>query len=449
MKVFSFNHRDHALDVIERLSPLAQDDLEVTLRQIPGVRGAVVLATCNRIEILVECDPDAAPSRDAETAIADLLAAPLVGTPLAGERARTYEGEAVIDHLCTLACGLESMVVGEREITGQLRHALRRAERNHTTSGATTSAINWALQTARIVERETGLSGMGRSVASVALDHAASLLPAWSDVTVTMFGTGSYAGATVTNLIDRGCRKIYVHSRTGRAKSFAHGRGLTAVTSDEQLQGALARTDLIVSCRGLGSPTVTTEHVATHVRDGHHRFVVLDLAVVRDVDPQIAQFDGITLIDLETVRSLVPDLAPERTERARQIVSEEVRGYLWKENERQLGPTIHALDNYMRTLVDEQMRRLPERPLRPDDVEKALNRMARKILHQHTTAAHTASAHGQAGQFMQAVRMLTGVSSETPEASRAQVRKPVGSTETPTETESASNQILDAVKESA
>lgn len=112
MKVFSFNHRDHALDVIERLSPLAQDDLEVTLRQIPGVRGAVVLATCNRIEILVECDPDAAPSRDAETAIADLLAAPLVGTPLAGERARTYEGEAVIDHLCTLACGLESMVVG-------------------------------------------------------------------------------------------------------------------------------------------------------------------------------------------------------------------------------------------------------------------------------------------------------------------------------------------------
>lgn len=411
LKLFSINHRDHDLAAVEVLSPLAQADLEVTLKQVGGIDGCLVLATCNRIEILID-------SPDLEVATnrvrASLAQATAVG-PQPVIRAREYEGRELIIHLCELACGLESMVVGEREITGQLRYAARRARRLQTITPALADAVDTALKAARLVEKETGLSGMGRSVAAVALTHVEALIGDYRQATVTLFGTGSYAGAVVTQLQARGCEQIFVHSNSGRAQAFAAGRELTAA-SNEELGALLARSDLIISCRGIGSPTVTFDHVSAGMRAQPHRrhpLVILDLAVVRDVDPQVGQIPGVQLVDLESVRSLVPELEPELTARARAIARAVADEYQDLQAARLIDPVIVTMRSAMQNLVEDELQHLPKRALDAVDVERALRRLTNRVLHRPTTAAKAAGATGRAADFVAALELLTGITSDT------------------------------------
>lgn len=405
LKLFSINHRDHDLGAVERLNPLIDDELETRLHNEPNVYGALVLATCNRVEILVDTNDVSQTNRTVRQLIESCTA---VGpsTPI---KPTEYSENDVVEHLCALACGLKSMVVGEREITGQLRHALRRAHNRNTASGPICTAIDTALQTARIVERETGLSGIGRSIAAIGLDHAGEILGDYRNITVTLFGTGSYAGAAVTHLKDRGCQRIYVHSASGRAQTFAEGRGLTAI-SHQDLPRALSETNLIISCRGFGAQTVTADHVRQKMANRHNPgpLVVLDLAIVRDVDPRVAEIPGVTLIDLETVRTLVPDLEPARTARAHQIVEEAVDAYRNRQASRALDPVIIRMRNHMNDLVAEELARVPQRALNHADVEKALNRLANRILHRPTAAAHAAGARGEYDEYIDALALLTG-----------------------------------------
>lgn len=405
LKLFSINHRDHDLRAVERLNPLVGDDLETRLHAEPHIYGALVLATCNRIEILVDTNDVEQTNRT----VRHLVEATTSVGPSTPIKPTEYSGNDVIEHLCALACGLKSMVVGEREITGQLRHALRRAHNRNTASGPITAAIDTALQTARIVERETGLSGVGRSIAAIGLEHASTILGDYRNVTVTLFGTGSYAGAAVTHLKERGCERIYVHSSSGRAQAFAEGRGLTAITNKD-LPKALAATNLIISCRGFGATTVSEEHVRLNMARRHTTgpLVVLDLAIVRDVDPKVAEIPGVTLIDLDTVRTLVPELEPARTARAHQIVEEATRAYQKRQASRALDPVIIRMRAHMTDLVTEELARVPNRELDRADVERALNRLANRILHTPTAAAHAAGARGEEDEYMRALTILTG-----------------------------------------
>ncbi|MDO5049110.1 MAG: glutamyl-tRNA reductase [Actinomycetaceae bacterium] len=457
LKLFSVNHRDHNLRAVEQLTPRIHDDLERDLRAAHGVRGSVVLSTCNRIEILLDVDEDASADRAIE-GLFDGLASPADVTPgeiapgeiapgeadssasepdgvrlssdaappaasevgahaglggasqLALVNPREFNDIEAVRHLSYLASGLESMVVGEREITGQLRHAQHRARRRDTLSPAISEALDAAFKTARKVERETGLSGMGRSVAAVALDHAAQFVGDYADANVTLFGTGSYAGATVTQLKERGCRNIAVHSASGRAEAFARGRGLRVVKT-EDLAEVLAQTDMIVSARGTGSPTVTTKHVKAGVdaREPGRPLVVLDLAIVRDVEPEVANIPGVTLIDLDTIRSLVPKLEPAKTARARQIVGSEVDAFEKRTAARALDPVIIQMRTHLNNYIDQEMAHLPQRELGREDVERALHRLANKLLHHPTIAAHAEGARGNADEFKAALELVTGM----------------------------------------
>ncbi len=411
LKLFSINHRDHDLAAVEVLSPLAQADLETRLTAADSIDGCVVLATCNRIEILIDTPQLDAATSDVRTTLAQATA---VG-PQPPIQAREYQGEDLITHLCELACGLESMVVGEREITGQLRYAARRARRLETITPALADAIDAALKAARLVEKETGLSGMGRSVAAVALSHVEALIGDYRQATVTLFGTGSYAGAVVTQLQARGCERIFVHSNSGRAQAFAAGRELTAV-SNAELGAVLARSDLIISCRGIGSPTVTFNHLQAGMRAQPHRprpLVILDLAVVRDVDPQVGHIPGVELVDLEAVRSLVPELAPEVTERARAIAREVAGEYQQLQAARLIDPVIVSMRRAVQELVEDELAHLPKRALEAADVERALRRLTNRILHHPTIAAKAAGAAGSAADFVAALELLTGINSDT------------------------------------
>ena len=245
------SHRELDLSVLERLS----SDVHAVGRELvaasPSIAGAVVLATCNRFELYLDVD-DAAHAPEARTAVAATVALHLhamTSTDAAG-------------HLFAVASGLESMVVGEREIAGQVRRALTTARKDGTTTSALESLFQAASRVSRAVDARTGLGSTGRSVVGVALDIAERDLADWPSVRCVLIGTGSYAGASLAALKARGCREVRVYSPSGRAAPFAAARGVAAVPADVELADQLAEVDLVVACSGAAGAGLTVDALA-------------------------------------------------------------------------------------------------------------------------------------------------------------------------------------------
>lgn len=319
---FSASHHDLDLDLLETLGSvgpgLARD--VVAPSPVTGVpapaRGAVVLATCNRVEVYVEADDAAAATARVEEVVGATTG--LAREQVAAALTRRAEGDAA-RHLLRVASGLESMVVGEREIAGQVRRAAVRARGLGTSTPALDLLFEQASRTSRRVEVVTGLGAVGRSVVGVGLDLAGASLPPWRQVRAVLVGTGSYAGAAFAALRSRGVLDVRVHSRSGRAEDFASARGGVAVDGDG-LVDAVADADLVVSCSGRVGHVLDAAGVAAareratdraerraHEPDPLGRpLVILDLALRRDVEAAVGDVEGVLLLDLATIAAHAP-----------------------------------------------------------------------------------------------------------------------------------------------
>ena len=259
MTVFSLvaSHHDLDLDTVARLSAGATG----VGPALPGsgAAGAVVLATCNRVEIYAEAD-----AAGVEAARAGLLSAVAASTSLPDEDVhtafRTLDADATARHLFEVGAGLDSAVVGEREIAGQVRRALTAAQEAGTASGPLVRLFESATRTAKDVGSRTALGAAGRSVVSVALDlaeelrgltDAAAQRDFWAGATILLIGTGAYAGTTLAQLADRGATTVGVHSASGRAEQFVADRGGWALAlGGEAVAGAVAEADVIIGSSG-------------------------------------------------------------------------------------------------------------------------------------------------------------------------------------------------------
>ncbi|BAV88660.1 glutamyl-tRNA reductase [Rothia aeria] len=158
------------------------------------------------------------------------------------------------EHLFTVASGLESAVVGEREIAGQVRRALATAQQASPVPGELVQLFEHAAHTARQVGQHTTIGSQGRSIVAVALDLADTVAEKdWANRRALIFGTGAYAGATIAALRERGCEDIWVNSRSGRAQQFAAKRDVHAVPQGHSWQ-AMAEADVIIGCSGGAAP---------------------------------------------------------------------------------------------------------------------------------------------------------------------------------------------------
>jgi glutamyl-tRNA reductase len=222
----------------------------------PGspVAGAVLLATCNRLEVYL----DARRFHDAVEAVIDLLAADRPGAIASRDRdtiagmLQVRVGTPVVGHLFAVASGLDSLVVGEAEISGQVAAALRHAQAARTATPTLNLLFQSAARTAKRVTSTTGLGSAGRSVASVALQVAEPSVGDWATAEVLLVGTGSFARVVVAALRARGCGRIAVYSASGRAQAFAAARGIEAVGRGG-LPAALVGADLVVTASGTGA----------------------------------------------------------------------------------------------------------------------------------------------------------------------------------------------------
>jgi glutamyl-tRNA reductase len=360
------------------------------LRNTAGVEGLVTLATCNRLEFIIDSP------KVPEAHLRLRLARELDAQP----EWAVYEGEEALTHLFRVASGLESMVVGEREITGQLRRALKAAQKTDDASGILTSVINAALHTSRRVSAETRLQKSGRSVVSVGLDMTG--ITDWEEQRVLLVGTGSYAGAVVSALRQRGAGAILVHSTSGRAAGFAARHSIAPATD---LNSALEKATLVLTCRGSATPVVTT----AHLRDTAPT-VLLDLSLQPDVDPAVAALPGITLLDLAAIQAAISPTWAADSAHAERIVAEGVSDISGRLASRAADPAVASLRATMLRIVDEEVARLPQgRALTVEDCALALRRLTTKLLHTPSTRARDAAAEGRIADYLAAMEELYGI----------------------------------------
>ena len=401
--LLSADYRLPGLDVVARLGAVAPGLGPDLLEAVPALRGVVVLSTCNRLALLIDADswadtgcpaalhplPGSAAhgsdSRTSATHGSAACASPADAAPsglgeavasFLAERAGLAPGSLRLSHLAgaaarremlAIAAGLSSMVVGEAQIVGQVRRAAETAAAEGTLSPDLVRIIERASATARRVAHDTELSSQGRSVVAVGIDQAAGHLPPLTGCRALIVGTGSYAGATVAALRARGLTDIAVFSASNRAEAFAAGHDLRAVPTDS-LPEAIVRSDLVVTCRGVGGPVLTADVVAPVAAErlgsagGAGRpLVILDLALTRDVDEAVRALPGVVHLDLPGVRDAVPDAEVRQVDAARAIIDAEADDFERTLAGRSMDPLITALRSHVGKIVTEEIERL--RPL--------------------------------------------------------------------------------------
>ncbi|MDQ0673541.1 MULTISPECIES: glutamyl-tRNA reductase [Micrococcaceae] len=421
MVLFSLvaSHADIDLETVAQLSNGASGIATSALSESPAVTGAVVLATCNRYEIYGEAPhPD-----DVEAARAALVAqiseASGLGEPLVSRSFSTRTGPEVTQHLFAVSAGLDSAVVGEREIAGQVRRALITAQHEGTASSGLVRLFQAASKTAKDVGAQTALGSRGLSIVSVALDLATDLSENadWSTKKVVVFGTGAYAGATMALLRERGCTDISVFSSSGRAEGFVATRGGSALDADS-LRPAVAAADVMIGCSG-SDTRVEADELALVRADSPQPLIAIDLALTHDFDPGVGELDGVELLTLESVRLAAPQEQAESLSQASGIVSGAATAFEQEREARSVDSAIVALRRHTMNVLDAEMEKVRARhgcTAAAEEVEFALRRMVKQLLHVPTVRARELAANGQQDEYVAALEALYGITVEQPAA---------------------------------
>ncbi|WP_448630810.1 glutamyl-tRNA reductase [Cellulomonas soli] len=408
------SHHDLDLGVLERL----QQDVHAVGRELVAatgyVTGAVVLATCNRFELYLDVDDIEHAPLATEAAAQTVAARSGYSTTQVGTHLQALTGTEASRHLFAVASGLDSMVVGEREIAGQVRRALTVARRDGTTTSGLEALFQAASRTSRSVEARTGLGAAGRSVVGVALDLAEPGLPTWSEARCVLIGTGSYAGASLAALKARGCTDVRVYSPSGRAAQFAAARGVRAVPAGADLHDELADADLVVACSGASGAVLEVDALAA-VRTGTPRpLTVIDLALTHDVDPGVRDLPGVRLVGLQTVAEHAPAEHAAVLE-AEQVVAAAAEEFEGDRRVREWDAVLVAARTRVLGGLETALSRLPE-DQRDETAERALRRRTRSRLHGPTVRAREAARAGDAIAYAVALAELSQI--PVPEAPR-------------------------------
>ncbi|WP_298635488.1 glutamyl-tRNA reductase [uncultured Mobiluncus sp.] len=425
-QLYTVNHLTHSLaEVAQAASQAAEKESEWF--ETPGVHSLVLVSTCNRVEIYASADPRVrlVPTQDLPSETQQLTAS---HPPHAQNDTLAWnfiEGRAVAEHLYRVAAGLDSMVVGEAEVAGQVRRSFTRAQDLGEVHGLMVRMFEGALSTARKVASKTELTGLGRSVVSVGLDvvEASGRLPEWRQAQVLLVGTGAYAGSTVAQLRARGVRDIANISTSERVTAFAKNHG-TRVIPAADLVPALQQADLVVTARGIGAPVLRREQVRASLADPDSSLTILDLALHRDVEESVRDLPGVALWDLEDIRHRVPALAVSQVRQAHEIIEQGLSEYDAAVAARHMDPAIVQLRAIFQQAAAAEIDRLPAgEMISREAAEAAIHHVIAKLAHTPTVSAHMAAEAGLGSEWVDALATVWGLTPDILEAAlNAEVR---------------------------
>ena len=417
------SHRSAPHALLERaaLSTERTGKLLADLAASPNVHEAAAMATCNRIEVYAGVDKFHA----AVTEITELLS---VHTGVAQAELTQhlyvhYDGRAV-QHLFTVACGLDSMVVGEPQILGQIRTALATAQELGTAGRSLNDLMQQALRVGKRAHSETGLDRAGQSVVSVALDAAYADLGVEGpeQLRALIIGAGSMAALAAASLNRAGVRHMVVANRTQeRAEHLAAQYNGVAVPMAE-IVPALGEADLVVACTGAPGYVITGEMLN---RAAHsHPVALVDLALPRDVDPAVRELSDVHVVDLERVAqdgSAQAAGAAGEIAAVRDLVLAEVEAYAAAQRADAVAPTVAALRVMAADVVRAELDRLRGKTPGLGDkdraeVEQTVRRVVDKLLHVPTVRVKQLAGAPGGSSYAEALRELFGLDPASVEA---------------------------------
>ncbi len=405
--VVGLSHRTAPVSVLERTA-VPVDDIRKTVEELhraETISEVLLLSTCNRVEVYADVarfhrgveEITTVLARHAGLAVADLA-----------EHLYVHFAEAAAEHMFTVASGLDSMVVGESQILGQLRSAYALGTELGTAGTVLHDLAQTGLRVGKRVHTDTGIDRAGASIVSVALDIAEQQFGSLAGRRALLVGAGSMSALAGATLRRRGLSDFVVANRSPeRAARLATTLGGRAVSLTE-LGDELADADLVVSATGSTGLVLEADTIGAR---GSRPLVVLDLALPRDVDPSVGGRPGVTYVDLDVVRTGGATVSDAEVQAATAIVAEELRDYLAEQQRLAVAPTVTALRARANQVIDGELTRLDGRlpqlsPTERREVADAVRRAVEKVLHAPTVRVKELASTPGGDQYAAALREL-------------------------------------------
>ncbi len=386
LTVIGINHKTAPIELRERIA-ISRDDLPETTRALaatPGVTECMIVSTCNRVEIVAALE-------SADTDLTTFLHRHFGLDPgLLAPHIYQHRDQHAVRHLFRVASSLDSMVVGEPQILGQVKEAFAIARSAGTVGGQLDHLLQSAFATAKKVRTETEIGSNSVSIASVAVELARKIFGSLQGRTVFLVGAGKMSELAARHLVQQGAGTILVTNRTlERARTLAEpfkGR----VIPFEQLHEAASEADIVITSTGAPHPIFRREHGHAFLQRRRNRpMFFIDIAVPRDVDPEVNKLDGLFVYDIDDLQQVAAAHIAERKNQATDaeaLVAAEVERFHQRQRTVNVAPAIVALQRQAEEIRQAELRRIHARldSLTPEQVAavEALTRgLVNKFLH--------------------------------------------------------------------
>ena len=434
----------------ERVPALLAD-----LHARPEIAEVFVVSTCNRVEIYAASaqreDHDGSLAAEAIESVLAAQAGPDVAEVLPQHLFR-YVGGAAVRHLFRVAASLDSLVVGEAQVLGQVKNAFDIASEAGTIGPLLGRATDWAFHVAKRVRSETQVGFGSVSVSSVAVELARQIFGSLDRRIVTLVGAGTMAEAAAKHLCSAGARLVVVNRSPQRGQALANRfEGISR--SFNLLVPSLVEADVVIASTGSPQYVIRQETLIPLQRKRRGRSLfVIDIAVPRNVDPKIHELDGVYLYDIDDLSQIANETIRERFREAQlseRIVAEEAEGFdAWLDS-LQVTPTIVAFRDQIRKVLESELERSLHGKLKHLDERdrKALRGMlsaaTKKLAHEPTVRLKSAAAEGNAGVLAEALQHLFDLDPDEPPPSVPPMRSSTPTPEASTENTEPSRVLQD------
>ena len=385
LHILGLNHNTAPVEIRERVV-FTGDDVDRALAQVTALEGvaeAVVLSTCNRTEFYVET------SDGGLGALRGWLCEDQALDEQASESLFTLDRDAAIQHLFKVACGLDSMVLGEPQILGQLKDAFRHAEQQGTVGSQLNRLFHHTFSVAKKVRTDTDLRSSPVSVAYAAVSLANQFFAGFSRHTALLVGAGVTIELVAKHLYSNEIGRLFVANRdlTRAQKLASHFDGFALPLSE--LEGTLPEADILISSTASTEPVVTFEQMKSAVSARRHKPVfAVDIAVPRDLDPAISELDDVYLYSIDDLDKVIIEGQSNREAAAvdaRRILDDESQRYLSIERSKEVAPIITALrdhgDELREQVLQQARRRLAKGADANEVLEYVTSALLKKLLH--------------------------------------------------------------------
>jgi glutamyl-tRNA reductase len=403
------SHQDLPLSELERLERFTEPIREALFSRVAkncGISGGVVIATCNRFEIYLEAERF---HEAVEQTIALIAEVSGLSIEYCNQALRVAFESTVVNHLFNLTAGLDSMIVGEAEIAGQVREAFKQAQRRGDSTSRIEILFQQALATSKKVKTSTDLGAAGRSIAHVALNLVEQRHWPLAEKRALILGTGAYARVVVAALRSLNCSEVAVFSSSGRARRFSESHGTTPVSKDG-LGQALAEVDVVIACSGTGAHLIDAG-LLQQSRTSDATLPILDLALSSDLARDVHEIPSVDIIDLDMIGKNAPDEHSDAIGAARAIVQAAVLEFEAEIATRSVEPVVASMRAHVGLLIDEETERVRRRA--GDDVATevaySLHRVTNALLHTPSIRARELARNGNEEDYRRAIQLLFGI----------------------------------------